>query len=151
VKKNRVRAIAICVFHNGDRILVAEGFDELKNQKFYRPLGGTIEFGEYSDETVRRELMEEIQVEVSDLRYLGTLENIFTFNGKKGHEIVFIYDGKLIDAALYEKDILQGDELGTPFQAIWLDLRTIGPGSPPLYPTGLTELLNESRRIPRQF
>jgi 8-oxo-dGTP pyrophosphatase MutT (NUDIX family) len=143
MKKNRVRAIAICVFRNADRILVAEGFDEFKNQKFYRPLGGTIEFGEYSDETVRRELMEEIQAEVSDLRYLGTLENIFTFNDKKGHEIVFIYDGKLTNAALYEQVILHGDEQGIPIEAIWLDLRAIDPGSPPLYPTGLIELLNK--------
>jgi len=145
MKKNRVRAIAICVFRNADRILVAEGFDEIKNQKFYRPLGGTIEFGEYSDETVRRELMEEIQVEVSDLRYLGTLENIFTFNGEKGHEVVFVYDGKLINTALYEKDVLQGDELGTPFWAVWFDLRTLGPNSPLLYPTGLAELLNKTK------
>ena len=145
MKKNRVRAIAICVFRNADRILVAEGFDELKNQKFYRPLGGTIEFGEYSDETIRRELKEEIQAEVSDLRYLGTLENIFTFNGENGHELVFVYDGKLTDKALYEKEFLQGDELGTSFKAIWVDLRGIGPDSPPLYPTGLAELLYESK------
>jgi 8-oxo-dGTP pyrophosphatase MutT (NUDIX family) len=145
MKKNRVRAIAICVFRNGDRILAAEGLDEIKHQKFYRPLGGTIEFGEYSDETVRRELMEEIQAEVSDLRYLGTLENIFTYNGENGHEIIFVYDGKLTDKALYEKEILQGDELGTSFKAVWIDLREIRPGSPALYPTGLLELLNNTK------
>jgi 8-oxo-dGTP pyrophosphatase MutT (NUDIX family) len=145
MKKNRVRAIAICVFRNADRILVAEGFDEHKNQKFYRPLGGTIEFGEFSAETVRRELMEEIQAEVSDLRYLGTLENIFTFNGENGHEIVFIYDGRFTNAALYAQDLVHGDELGTAFEAIWVDLHKIGPHSPPLYPTGLAELLNKTK------
>ena len=145
MKKNKVRAIAICVFQNGDRILAAEGFDEVKNQKFYRPLGGTIEFGEYSAETVRRELMEEIQAEVSDLRYLGTLENIFSFNGENGHEIVLVYDGKFTDKAFYDKGILQGDEFGASFKAIWVDLREIGPDLPPLYPTGLAELLHKSK------
>jgi 8-oxo-dGTP pyrophosphatase MutT (NUDIX family) len=145
MKKNRVRAIAICVFRNRDRILVAEGFDEAKNQVFYRPLGGTIEFGEYAIETVRREIMEEIQAEVYDLRYLGTLENIFTFNGEKGHEIVFVYDGKLINKALYEKEIIHGDEFGKPIKVIWSDLNEIGPDSPALYPTGLLELLTESK------
>jgi 8-oxo-dGTP pyrophosphatase MutT (NUDIX family) len=145
VKKNRVRAIAICVFCNGDRLLVAEGFDEVKNQKFYRPLGGTIEFGEYSAETVRRELMEEIQAEVTDLEYLGTLENIFTFNGHNGHEIVFIYDGKFTDQGLYTQEVLRGDEAGVGFKAIWINLHEVGPGSPPLYPTGLAELLRKSR------
>src|SRR5512144_1089515 len=119
MKKNRVRAIAICVFYHAGRILVAEGFDEAKNQKFYRPLGGTIEFGEYSAETVRRELMEEIQAEVTDLRYLGTLENIFTFDGKNGHEIVLVYDGKLADRALYAKKVLRGNEFGESFEAMW--------------------------------
>lgn len=145
MKKNRVRAIAICVFRNGDRILVAEGFDEVKKQPFYRPLGGTIEFGEYAIETVRRETMEEIRAEVYDLRYLGTLENIFTFNGEKGHEIVFVYDGKLTDKALYEKEIIHGDEFGEPIKVIWLDLSKMDSASPPLYPTGLAELLEESK------
>ncbi len=145
MKKNRVRAIAICVFRNGDRILVAEGSDKAKNQVFYRPLGGTIEFGEYSIETVRREIMEEIQAEVYDLRYLGTLENIFTFDGENGHEIVFVYDGKLIDKALYEKEIIHGNEFDEPIKAIWINLSEVGPDSPPLYPTGLLELLTESK------
>lgn len=145
MKKNRVRAIAICVFRNGDRILAAEGFDKAKKQKFYRPLGGTIEFGEFSTETVRRELMEEIHAQVYDLRYLGTLENIFTFDGNNGHELVFVYDGKFIDRALYEKEIIHGSESARSIKAVWVDLNKIGPDSPPLYPTGLVELLNKSQ------
>jgi hypothetical protein len=75
------------------------------------------------------------------LRYLGTLENIFTFNGENGHEIIFVYDGKFTDKTLYAKELLRGDELGTAFEAVWIDLHEIRPGSPPLYPTGLVELL----------
>ena len=73
MKKDAIRAIAICVFRHGDKILAAEGFDSIKQQTFYRPLGGTIEFGEHSSETVRRELLEELGAEVTNLRYLGTL------------------------------------------------------------------------------
>jgi NADH pyrophosphatase NudC (nudix superfamily) len=51
-----IRPIAICVCRDGERILVAEGHDSQKGQTFYRPLGGTIEFGERGDETVQREL-----------------------------------------------------------------------------------------------
>ncbi len=104
-KKKRVRPLAICVFRSRDRILVMEGYDSLKKEYFYRPLGGGIEFGEPSTETICRELMEEINVEVDrrSLKYLGTLENIFTFNGKPGHEIVMIYDGALKEPALYEQ------------------------------------------------
>ena len=81
MKKNKIRPLAICVFQNNNRILVAEGYDPVKKDTFFRPLGGGIEFGEKSEDTVRRELMEEINAEVGELWYLGTLENIFMFNG----------------------------------------------------------------------
>ena len=63
MKPNRVRAIAICLFRRGDKILALEGYDEVKRQTFYRPLGGTIEFGEHSSQTVVRELREELSIE----------------------------------------------------------------------------------------
>jgi 8-oxo-dGTP pyrophosphatase MutT (NUDIX family) len=144
MKKDAVRAIAICVFRNGDRILAAEGFDSIKQQTFYRPLGGTIEFGEHSDETVRRELKEELNVEVTALRYLGVVENVFIFEAQKGHEIALVYDGEFANRALYEKSVIYGTEMGSPLKAVWVDLNKLGPGAPPLYPTGLAELLRES-------
>src|SRR5512138_2357066 len=104
-KKKRVRALAICVFRNNGRILVNEGYDPVKDQHFYRPLGGGIEFGEPSSDTICRELMEELNVEVNQesLRYLGALENIFTFDGMPSHEILLIYDGTLKDPDLYDQ------------------------------------------------
>jgi ADP-ribose pyrophosphatase YjhB (NUDIX family) len=146
MKRNAIRAIAICVFRNGDRILAAEGFDSIKQQSFYRPLGGSIEFGERSDDTVRRELTEEIEAEVTDLRYLGILENIFIYEAEKGHEITIVYDGQFADRSLYEKALIQGNEFGAPIRAVWVDLNTIGPGKPPLYPTGLVELLLKNEK-----
>ena len=65
---NQIRSVALCVFRNNDRILVFEGFEKLKNEIFYRPLGGGIEFGEKAEDTVRRELKEEINVDVTDLK-----------------------------------------------------------------------------------
>jgi 8-oxo-dGTP pyrophosphatase MutT (NUDIX family) len=101
--EKRIRPISICVCNDGARILVAEGRDSKKNQVFYRPLGGTIEFGERGEETVCRELMEEINATLTDVRYLGALENIFVYEGRRGHEIVLVYDGKLADRSLYQK------------------------------------------------
>src|SRR5678816_1127612 len=112
MKKKRIRPLAICVFRHKDRILVAEGYDAIKEEYFYRPLGGGIEFGEPSVETICRELMEELNAEVDreSLKYLGAVENIFHFNGIPGHEIVLIYDGELKDSGLYEQDVLTGKE-----------------------------------------
>ena len=141
--KNRIRPLAICVFRHNDRILVAEGFDAVKQQTFYRPLGGGIEFGETSAGTVRRELKEELNVEVGELYYLGTLENIFVFNGKPGHEIVQIYDGVLIDSGLYEQAVIVGKEadMDESFKAVWKRLAEFESGKSILYPLGLLEML----------
>jgi ADP-ribose pyrophosphatase YjhB (NUDIX family) len=137
----RVRPIAICVCRDGDRILVTE-FNE-KNRLYYRPLGGTIEFHEKGEAAVRREFHEEIQADLEEVRYLGALENIYTNGGLRGHEIVLVYDGRLADVRLYDKEELPGDELGEPFRAVWKRLDEFGPGKPPLYPNGLLELLGK--------
>jgi 8-oxo-dGTP pyrophosphatase MutT (NUDIX family) len=143
-KKKRVRPLAICVFRNQDRILVNQGYDQVKDKYFYRPLGGGIEFGETSLETICRELREEINVEVDkeSLTYLGTVENIFHFNGEPGHEIVLVYDGKLKDLGLYEQAVIAGKEAnGEEFEALWMSLDEFGTGKRILYPTGLAEIL----------
>jgi 8-oxo-dGTP pyrophosphatase MutT (NUDIX family) len=139
----RIRAVAICVFSRNGSILVAEGVDALKGETFYRPLGGTIEFGEHSSEAVVREIREELGAEVQpeSLRFIGTLENIFVYNGLPGHEIMLVYDGELADPVLYEQGELNAQEDdGVPFRALWKPLGEFGPGAP-LYPNGLLELL----------
>lgn len=141
MKPDKIRVIAICVFRHGNKILVAEGYDTIKQQIFHRPLGGTVEFGERSDLTVIREMKEEINADVTELRYLGAIENIFVFEGQKGHELVQVYDGRFIDESLYQKTIIQGIEQSAPFRAVWIDWEKTGSGNPPLYPTGLVELL----------
>jgi 8-oxo-dGTP pyrophosphatase MutT (NUDIX family) len=152
MKKKRIRPLAICVFRHDNRILVAEGYDAVKDEHFYRPLGGGIEFGENSRETICRELMEEINAEVDQesLRYLGAVENIFHFNGKAGHEIVLIYDGALKNPELYERALIIGNEVdGEEFQAIWKQIDEFGEGKSILYPTGLAEMLvAETPRTP---
>jgi 8-oxo-dGTP pyrophosphatase MutT (NUDIX family) len=143
MKKHRIRPLAICVFRNNDRILVAEGYDPVKQQTFYRPLGGGIEFGEHSEQTIHRELMEEIGAEVRDLKYLGTLENIFVFNGTPGHEIVQVYDGVLTESGLYEQAEIEGQEadINDSFKAVWKNIHEFVEGKSTLYPVGLLALI----------
>jgi 8-oxo-dGTP pyrophosphatase MutT (NUDIX family) len=141
---SQIRPIAICLFLNNNHILVSEGYDPVKKEYFYRPLGGGIEFGEHSQETICRELTEELNVEVKEgsLKYLGALENIFTFNGNPGHEIVLVYDGTLKDRGLYEQAVLHGEELnGEEIRAVWMSLDEFEAGKSILYPTGLTSML----------
>ena len=145
MKPNAIRPIAICVFQHDGRILAAEHYDPVKQQPFYRPLGGAIEFGEHSADTLVRELQEELGAAVTDLRYLGALENVFTYNGQRGHEIVMVYDGAFADRSLYGQASLDGaEDSGAPFRAVWLPLADCRlPAAPPVYPTGLLDLLEE--------
>ena len=142
---SHIRPIAICLFSHNDNILVSEEYDPSKGKTFYRPLGGGIEFGEHSTETIHRELMEEIGARVKDLVYLGTLENIFVFNGIPGHEIVQVYDGALVESGLYEQAVISGHEadVNLPMRVIWKSLDEFGPGKSILYPEGLLELLGQ--------
>lgn len=144
MKPNLIRPIAICVFRRGGYILAVEYIDPIKQQVFYRPLGGAIEFGEPSAGTIARELQEELGEPVTNLRYLGALENIFTYNGQTGHEIVLVYDGEFVNPAVYDRESLEGvEDDGSTFRAVWIRLADCySPGTAPLYPTGLLALLD---------
>ena len=143
MKPGVIRVIAVCVFRRGGSILVEEGRDPTKREVFYRPLGGEVEFGEPSREAVSRELREEIGAELRDVRLLGTVENIFTFDGEPGHEIVMVYEADLADASLYEREEIAGRESqGEPIKARWMPLRGFRhENAPPLYPEGLLGLI----------
>ena len=137
----RIRPLALCVFRREDHILVVEGHDPVKKQTFYRPPGGGIDFGESSAAAVLREIREEIAADVLDLRYIGTLENIFTFSGVPGHEIVQVYLGRLADDTLYRMSSIPGVESnGESIRLVWVPLGTFSAARP-LYPDGLRELL----------
>jgi 8-oxo-dGTP pyrophosphatase MutT (NUDIX family) len=141
----RIRPIAIGIFRQGGRIFVAEGRDPLSGRRFYRPLGGGIEFGESGAEALARELREEITAEISDMRYLTLIENRFSYNGEPGHEIVLVYEARFADPRFYTRETIAGVEgVGTDnpeaFLAVWKPLASFTPAVP-LYPEGLLDLL----------
>lgn len=102
MRAEQIIAKAICLFRNDDLILVAEGFDEVKGEFYYRPIGGKIEFGETSAQAIQREVLEEIEANIHNLNYIGTIENIFTYNGDLGHEVVFVYDAEFVDKSFMQ-------------------------------------------------
>jgi 8-oxo-dGTP pyrophosphatase MutT (NUDIX family) len=89
-----------------------------------------------------RELLEEIGEVVTDLRYLGTLENIFVYNGQAGHEICRIYDAVFVNEAVYQRETIEGEDDGeTLYTARWMPLDFFRRGKAPLYPGDLLDLL----------
>lgn len=146
-KKQRIRPLALCVFRRNGKIFVARGYDSHLDQSFYRPIGGRIEFGERGHETVIREVQEELDAQVTNVRYLGLLENIFAYEGAAGHEIVLIYDGRFTDPKYNQGDArIRGKDSGEIlYEARWMSLASFRDNSaPPLYPNGLLDLLDNS-------
>ncbi|WP_301485025.1 NUDIX domain-containing protein [Intrasporangium sp.] len=62
---------------------------------FHRLIGGSVELGETHREAILREVHEELGAAVRDLAYLDVVENVFRINGVLGHEVVFLYTGRL--------------------------------------------------------
>lgn len=143
-----IRTIVLAIIRRGDEFLVSE-FDHLDRGGFYyRPLGGGVEFGEYGVDAVRREIQEELRSDIADIQYLTTLENIFIYQGMLGHQIVLLYECRLLDTSLYDKDIIYyADDLdGVVSQehAVWKPLSFFENGGPLLVPDGLLEYLRST-------
>lgn len=139
--EHRIRALALCVFHHNGKILVNEFRDPVSQQTCFRPVGGGIEFGETSAETIVREVQEELRLTMTDMRLLGTLESLFVYNGKPGHEIVQVYDATFVDRSVYAYPQIEGHESnGAPFTARWHASSSFSEQGP-LVPKGLHDLL----------
>ncbi len=106
----------------------------------YRPLGGGVEWGERTVEALVREIREELRVELLAPRLVTVLENLFTYCGVEGHEIVFVYDGVAGDPSLYDRDPFVYLDNEVPARARWMRLADFGP-SAPRYPEGLLDVL----------
>jgi ADP-ribose pyrophosphatase YjhB (NUDIX family) len=146
MKPPHIRTIAIGIFKKDDCIFVAEGYDPAKGETFYRPLGGSVEFGERGQEALVRELREEVKVEATNLKYLGVIENIFNFKGQTGHEIVLVYEGDFADEAIYKRAMVFGyEDGGGAFKAVWKSVSEFGPQAP-LYPEGLIDMVVKNGR-----
>ena len=117
---NRIRPIAISIIKNQDKILVYERKDEISKKKFFRLIGGCIEFGEPSKEALIREFQEELSLDIINIQLLGIFESIFKFNNKQMHEIVYLYNSLFKAKEIYSKKSIIGYEGERKFDGIWV-------------------------------
>ncbi len=147
MNEGKIRTIVLGIFLHNDRLLVFRGEDPGRDVVFYRPLGGGIEFGERGCDALVREMREELGAEVTDVRYLGTVENIFSHQGKRGHEIVLLYEGRFTDPALYEQETFaSAQDNGVPIEVSWKPLADFEAGAF-LVPLELLGLLRGEKRL----
>lgn len=147
----RVRPTALCVLSRGEEILVGEGHDPGSGLRFLRPPGGEVEFGETSRDAVVREVHEELGVELTGVRQLGVLEEVYTHRGETGHEVAFIFDGRAVDASVYDRDGLTiREEVGAPTRAFWATIDDLRADDRTVVPPGLLDLVERDRVASRR-
>ena len=140
---SEIRAIVIGILIVRGHLLCVQGQDSVKRETFYRPLGGGNQFGERAADAVVREFAEEIQRRIEVVEYLGTVENIFTYEGEPGHQIVAEFCVRFASGEeptdLYPLEGVESD--GEKFLAHWLPLAAILGGAYTVYPDGLIQRL----------
>ena len=141
-KAGEIRVITLGLIRDGERIFLSEGYDPVKQETFYRALGGGVEFGETSRAALEREFQEEIQAELTNIKYLGCIENLFTFNGRQGHEIIQLYQCDFVDSKFYQLESLVFSESQThKHRALWIDISRFKSGELRLVPEVFFEYL----------
>ncbi len=129
-----VRAAAV-IIHNG-KILVHRNI----NSDHYALPGGRVEIGENSENTIKREILEEMGKQVELVGYISTIENFFEMKGKKYHEIEFVHKAEFIkkeDKLL--QDTIKNIEGKDFLQYEWLEIEKIEQY--PLMPKVIKEVL----------
>jgi thiaminase/transcriptional activator TenA len=139
-----VRPLVAAVIRDGDRILVWEDHNPATGETVCVPLAGGIEFGEAGAEAVARELHEEIGATVTRVDYLGTIEDIYEWDGQKRHELYLVYDVDLADRRVYRADevpVVEPDR--TRYVARWRALGEFDRQAR-LVPDGLLDLIEQT-------
>ena len=133
----RVVGVAI---HN-DSVLLHR-FD---HESFWTLPGGRAELGETAEQTITREMFEELRTDVDVERLLWVVENFFEYTGVKYHELAlyFLIHFRPGSTPLHS-EVFDGVEGDVPLRFRWFPLRRDAlvalPLFPPFLPEGLTAL-----------
>ena len=118
--KLNIRSGGIMIHNN--KVLVHKNI----NKDHYCLPGGRIEIGENSEQTIKREIKEELGKQVNIIGYVSTIENLFKMENKKYYEIFFVHriefeneEDKKIDYTMHN---VEGKKY---LQYEWIDLNKI--------------------------
>ncbi len=101
-----VRAACIIYSKDGSKILahVEENSDHIALP------GGGVAFGENSCDTIKREVREELGLDIKNVNIKGTIENFFVYKERNVHGLELIYQAEFVESHPYKAEILDGIE-----------------------------------------
>ncbi|WDF49103.1 NUDIX domain-containing protein [Paenibacillus sp. KACC 21273] len=152
-----IRTVCLCLLQQDQRFLFQRIENMHESKTMYRPIGGTMEYGESSLVTVKREVKEEIHVDIIHPVLQYVIENHFEYTEQDqstgvsvqglGHEITFIYSAHVDDPLFYKQDIVYGIESNeVSYEAEWKTLHELKEDPDALVvPEGLLELLLQTK------
>ncbi len=132
--------IAGVAMHEGAVLLHQAAGDD-----FWTFPGGRAELGEPAEQTLKREMREEIDTEIEIVRLLWFVENFYTYAEKRYHEIALYFLMRLPAACPYlTQPTFQAEDAGTQLTFRWFaaqpDVLAALPLLPSFIPTALQEL-----------
>ena len=88
--KLTIPVVVACIL-KGDRLLLLKRARQPFKGLWSLP-GGKIEFGEFADEAIRREVKEETSIELSSAKYIGIVcEKVFKDNSVVASHIIYVF------------------------------------------------------------
>ena len=136
--KLNVRAAGL-IIHNG-KILLHKNV----NSDHYALIGGRVEIGENSADTVKREIKEELGKDIEISGYISTSENFCEMKGSKYHEIMFVHKIEFTNEEDKKIEYTMKNVEGKDYlQYEWIDLDRIDEY--PLLPKVIKEVLKENK------
>ena len=136
--KLNVRAAGV-IIHNG-KILLHRNV----NSDHYALIGGRVEIGENSADTVKREIKEELGKDIEITGYISTIENFFEMEGSKYHEIMFVHKIEFTNEEDKKIEHIMKNVEGKDYlQYEWIDLDKIDEY--PVLPKAIKDILKENK------
>lgn len=112
----KISPAVIVAITDGDRLLMSRYRD--RPYRGYALIAGFVEIGESFEETVSREVMEEVGLKVKNIRYFKSQPWAFTdtemigfFAELDGDDTIVLEDNELSEAGWYHKDEIPDDEV----------------------------------------
>ena len=112
---------AVGIIMNKDRILFQKKIDDI----YWALPGGKIGIGETGEVAIRREMLEELEIDVKVERIDSVVENFFSFNNDKYHQYIFCYILSVDDSSyIFDKEEFMGiEDKGIIYK--WVDINKL--------------------------